>query len=140
MPAASIDACSIITRCLSLPKRNDKSVWKMHFSAPSQWHKIRFEYQGIIFNEKRPKIFTNAFSQARGREVTPPIWSAWPKKAVLVFDNFPKVWCQKKSSFKMWNILENAFFFTTYKSIKKCTQSLKNRIFCYFSQFYEGDF
>ena len=50
-------ACSIITRCLSLPKRNDKSVWKMHFSAPSQWHKIRFEYQRIIFNEKKAQNF-----------------------------------------------------------------------------------
>ena len=42
-------------------KKWQKVSEKMHFSAPSQWHKIRFEYQGIIFNEKRPKIFTNAF-------------------------------------------------------------------------------
>ena len=84
MHAASIDACSIITRCLSLPKRNDKSVWKMHFSAPSQWHKIRFEYQGIIFNEKKAQNFHKC------------LWSGWggqpdrKKKTVLVFDDFPK--------------------------------------------------
>ena len=41
----------------------------------------------------------------------------------------------KKSSFKMRKILENTFFITTYKNIKKCTQSLKNRNFCYFPQF-----
>ena len=61
-----IDACSTITRCLSLPKRDDKKRLKRHFLTPSQLHKIRFECQGIIFNEKRPKIFTNAYGQAGG--------------------------------------------------------------------------
>ena len=90
MHAASIDACSIITRCLSLPKRNDKSVWKMQFSAPSQWHKIRFEYQRNHIQWKRPKIFTNAYGQASG--VTPPprpYGQPDHKKPVSVFDDFP---------------------------------------------------
>ena len=33
----------------------------MHFQL---FYKIRFECQGIIFNEKRLKIFTDAYGQA----------------------------------------------------------------------------
>ena len=39
---------------------------KNTFSAPSQWNTIRFEYQGIIFNKKSPKIFTNAYGHVGG--------------------------------------------------------------------------
>ena len=55
-----------------------KIAWKNAFSAPSHWNNIHFEYQGIIFNEKSPKTFTNAFGQADRR---------FP---VFVFDPFPK--------------------------------------------------
>ena len=54
-------------------------VSKNAFFSPFTMTQIRFEYQGIIFNEKRPKIFTNAYSQPDR------------KKAVLVFDDFLKI-------------------------------------------------
>ena len=38
-------------------KKGNKNTSKMHFSASSQWSKICFGYQGIIFNgEKFPKV------------------------------------------------------------------------------------
>ena len=40
-------------------KEMPRSARKRHFSAPSQWHKIRFGYQGIIFNEKILNISMN---------------------------------------------------------------------------------
>ena len=48
-----IDACSTITRCLSLPKRDDKKLLKRAFFSPSQCHKISSQYHGIIFNDKK---------------------------------------------------------------------------------------
>ena len=45
----------------------------MHFSASSQWSKLCFGYQEIIFNRKKsPKIFTNSFGQAGGGRLAPP--------------------------------------------------------------------
>ena len=46
-----------------------KSVLNMHFQAPSPLSKMCFEYQGIIFNEKKVlTFFTNAYNgQARGQ-------------------------------------------------------------------------
>ena len=57
-------------------------------SASSQWSKICFGYQGIIFNGKKsPKIFTNAYGQAGGGwkfqnfQTTPPYsQSGWSLK------------------------------------------------------------
>ena len=48
-----LDVCSITRFVYHHHWTITKSDQKMHFSGPSQWNKIRFEYQGIIFNEKK---------------------------------------------------------------------------------------
>ena len=65
----------------------------MHFSASSQWSKICFGYQGIIFNgKKRPKIFTNRFGQAGGGY--PPTPKAVSLTAFSQFFFTPRLSCQ----------------------------------------------
>ena len=55
MPQFAKKKWQVSEKCIFCLK-NAFFVWKMHFSAPLHWHKIRFEYQRIIFNEKSKKI------------------------------------------------------------------------------------
>ena len=65
-----IDACSTITRCLSLPKKRWQIVPEKGIFQPlSQWQKIRFEYQGIIFNGKKDQNFHKCLWSG---------WGGWP--------------------------------------------------------------
>ena len=62
-----------------MTKKGNKNTLKMLFSASSQWSKICFGYQGIIFNGKKGLKFSQiVLVRLEGGDPPPPKRSAWP--------------------------------------------------------------
>ena len=88
MHAASIDACSIITRCLSLPKRNDKKGLKMHFLRPFTMTQNTFWVSRNHIWWKKDLKFSQMLSVRLWRG-PPPFQSAWLKISRFGFWEIP---------------------------------------------------
>ena len=76
LPAGTRNKFGICQNFLTWPY---KTTLKMHFSASSQWSKICFGYQGIIFNGKKGLTFSQiVLVRLEGGDPPPPKRSAWP--------------------------------------------------------------
>ena len=78
------------------------SAWKGHFSAPSQWHKIRFEYQGIIFNGKKGPKFSHMLMVRLG--AWPPPYGQADRRIWVFFTTSLRERCVKKNRKKLTNV------------------------------------
>ena len=68
-----------------------RSALNMHLKPLYHYSKMCLEYQGIIFNAKTPKIFTNAYSQARPAGGVDSPLPPLPDRKISgsFFDDFP---------------------------------------------------
>ena len=86
----SITMCCIITRCLSLPKRNDKKCLKNAFFSPFTMTQNPFWVSRNHIQWKKGPKFSQMFMVRLGGGPPPSYGQPDRKKAVLVFDDFPK--------------------------------------------------
>ena len=76
LPVGTRKKFGIYQNFLSWPYKN---TLKMHFSASSQWSKICFGYQGIIFNGKKGLKFSQiVLVRLEGGDPPPPKQSFFP--------------------------------------------------------------